>query len=211
MIELFELPVRRGDVPLTVARGHFATNHSHINYYVDITMQKHRLSEAQRMARQMVTTFINNSPVDTILCLDGMEVVGTCLAQELTKSGFQNLNAHHTIYLAQPEVGPNSLMIFRDNTVPMIRGKHVLILMASVTTGYTAKRSVEAVEYYGGTTVGIAALYSAVDEVAGQPVRSVFNLKDLPDYQSYDYRDCPFCKQRIPIDALVNSHGYSAL
>ena len=37
MIELTNLDVRRGKVPLRVARGHFATNHSHINYYIDIT------------------------------------------------------------------------------------------------------------------------------------------------------------------------------
>ena len=46
MIELVHLPVRRGNVPLRIARGHFATNHSHINYYIDITYQKTRLSEA---------------------------------------------------------------------------------------------------------------------------------------------------------------------
>ena len=32
MIELTQLPVRHGNVPLRYARGHFATNHSHINY-----------------------------------------------------------------------------------------------------------------------------------------------------------------------------------
>ncbi len=147
MIELMDLPVRHGDVPLRVARGHFATNHSHINYYIDITMQKRRLSEAQQMAKQMVTTFINNSPVDTILCLDGMEVVGTCLAQALTESGFRNLNAHQTIYVVEPEYNSNSQIIFRDNIQPMIRNKHVLVLMASVTTGFTANKSIEAVGY----------------------------------------------------------------
>lgn len=211
MIELFNLPVRHGDVPLKVARGHFATNHSHINYYVDITMQKRRLSEAKKMAKQMVTTFINNSPVDTILCLDGMTVVGTCLAQALTDSGFKNLNAHQTIYVVEPEYNTNSQMIFRENVQPIIRGKHVLILMASITTGYTANKSLEAVGYYGGFPVGMAALYSAVQEINGLPVRSVYNLADLPDYASYDYKDCPYCKKGIPIDALVNSHGYSSL
>ena len=47
MIDIMKLPVRRGNVPLRVARGHFATNHSHINYYIDITLPKTRLSEAQ--------------------------------------------------------------------------------------------------------------------------------------------------------------------
>ena len=211
MIELFDLPVRHGDVPLRVARGHFATNHSHINYYIDITYQKTRLSEAEDVARQLVSHFINNTPVDTILCLDGTAVIGTCVADELTRSGFRTINAHKTIYVLEPEYNANSQIIFRDNIQPMIRGKHVLILMASVTTGFTAKRSIEAIGYYGGKVAGVAALYRAVDEVAGHPVRSVYSIKDLPDYQSYDYHECPYCKAGQPIDALVNSFGYSKL
>ena len=211
MIELFDLPVRHGDVPLRVARGHFATNHSHINYYIDITYQKTRLSEAEDVARQLVSHFINNTPVDTILCLAGTAVIGTCVADELTRSGFRTINAHKTIYVLEPEYNANSQIIFRDNIQPMIRGKHVLILMASVTTGFTAKRSIEAIGYYGGKVAGVAALYRAVDEVAGHPVRSVYSIKDLPDYQSYDYHECPYCKQGQPIDALVNSFGYSVL
>ena len=31
---------RSGAVALKVAQGHFATNHSHINYYIDITTLK---------------------------------------------------------------------------------------------------------------------------------------------------------------------------
>jgi orotate phosphoribosyltransferase len=102
-------------------------------------------------------------------------------------------------------------MIFRDNIQPMIRNKHVLILMASCTTGYTASKGVEAIGYYGGIVVGVAALYSAVDHLGDLPVRSVYDLKDLPDYASYDYRDCPYCKAGKKIDALVNSFGYSEL
>ena len=85
MIELTSLPVRHGNVPLRVAQGHFATNHSHINYYIDITYPKTRLSEAQAVAKQLVANFKNNTPVDTILCLDGTSVIGTCLAEELSK------------------------------------------------------------------------------------------------------------------------------
>ena len=209
MIEITNLPVKRGNVPLRVARGHFATNHSHINYYIDITYPKTRLSEAQEVAKQMVATFINDTPVDTILCLDGTSVIGTCLAQELTKSGFRNMNAHHSVYVIEPEYNSNSQMIFRDNIQSMVRNKHVLILMASCTTGYTANKGIEAISYYGGEVVGVAALYSMVDEINGLPVRSVFNVKDIPDYESYDYKDCPYCKRGRKLDALVNSHGYS--
>ncbi len=211
MIEFSQLPVRRGNVPLRYAKGHFATNHSHINYYIDITFQKTRLSEAKTSAYELVSHFINNTPVDTILCLDGTAVLGAFVAEELTKTGFRTMNQHQTIYVLEPEFNANSQIFFRENVVPMIRGKHVLVLMASVTTGFTAKRSVEAIDYYGGYVAGIAALYRAVDEVEGHPVRSVYSVSDLPDYASYDYRECPYCKAGQKIDALVNSFGYSVL
>ena len=211
MIQLMNLPVRHGKAPLRIARGHFATNHSHINYYIDITYQKTRLSEAKDSAYQLVSTFINDTPVDTIVCMDGTAVLGACVAEELTKSGFNTINAHQTIYVVEPEYGPHSQMIFRDNIQPMIRGKHVLVLMASVTTGYTANRALSSISYYGVKVAGLAAIYSAVNEVEGYPVRSVYSLDDLPDYETYDYRDCPYCQRGQKLDALVNSHGISVL
>ena len=211
MIELTQLPVRHGNVPLRYARGHFATNHSHINYYIDITFQKTRLSEAKDTARQLVSHFINNTPVDTILCLDGTAVLGTCVAQELTKNGFRTINQHQTIYVVEPEYSGSSQMIFRENIQPMIQGKWVLVLMASVTTGYTAKRSIEAIEYYGGKVAGVAAIYRTVDNIGEYPVRSIYDTKDIPDYESYDYRECPLCKAGKKLDALVNSYGFSEL
>ena len=211
MIQLSHLPVRYGKVPLRVTPGHFATNHSHINYYIDITYNKTRLSEAKETARELVSHFINNTPVDTIICLDGTAVIGTWVADELTKTGFHTINAHQTIYVMEPELNNNSVILMRDNLQPMIKGKHVLILMASCTTGVTARRAIEAIKYYGGFVAGVAAVYRAVDEVDGYPVRSVYSVNDIPDYQSYDSRECPFCKRGIKLDALVNNFGYSAL
>lgn len=47
-------------------------------------------------------------------------------------------------------------------------------------------------------------LYRVVDEVAGHPVRSVYSIQNLPDYQSYEYHECSYCKQGQSIDALLN-------
>ncbi len=58
---------------------------------------------------------------------------------------------------------------------------------------------------------GVASSYSAIDQVEGYPVRSVYSIADLPEYESYDYRDCPYCKAGQKLDALVNSRGYSVL
>ena len=210
-IQLVEYPTANSNLPLRVARGHFATSHSHINYYIDLTMTKHRLSEAREAAVQLAAAFKPNTIIDTILCLDGTEVVGACMASELTKAGFMNMNAHRTIYVATPEHTSGSQLLFRDNSAPMIVGKHVLVLASSVTTGYTAQAAIEAIRYYNGIPVGICSIFASVETCEGFPVVSIFNTKrDLMDYQSTDSHDCPLCKAGIRVDALVNAHGISS-
>lgn len=212
MLNLVKLPVRKSDVALRVSRGHFVTSHSHINYYIDVTFQKSRLSEARATAKALAKQYVNTIIVDTILCLDGMEVVGTCLAEELTRSGFMSINAHKTIYVITPETTGQSQLIFRENLQPMLRGKHVLVLMASATTGITASRSIDCVGYYGGTVVGVSAIYSAIERTeGGTPINALFQVSDLPDYASYTVHDCPMCKRGEKIDALVTGNGYSTL
>ena len=210
-MHLVKIPTKKADLYLRVAKGHFATSHSHINYFIDVTVPKTRLSEARAVARELVSTYKATTVVDTVLCLDGTEVIGACLATELTRGGYVNMNAHQTIYVVTPEHTSGSQLLFRENTAPMIRNKHVLILAASVTTGFTAQAAVEAVDYYGGNVAGITAIFATVDSCAGYRVTSIFDPSTLGDYQSYDSRECPWCKQGQPIDALVNSFGYSSL
>ena len=210
-IQLVETRSGSNNVPLRLARGHFATSHSHINYYVDLTMTKHRLSEARQAAQTLCGAYSASTIVDTILCLDGTEVIGACMASELTRAGFTNMNAHRTIYVTTPEHTSGSQLIFRENIAPMIVGKHVLILAASVTTGYTAQAAVEAVRYYSGIPVGICAIFASMNECAGFPVHCIFDRDVMmQDYESWPSHDCPLCKAGYKLDAMVNSHGISS-
>ena len=207
----YKIRTKKKNLFLRVVKGHFATNHSHINYYIDVSIQKSRLSEATALAQELVSYYNTTTVVDTILCLDGTEVIGTCLANELTSANFVNLNAHQTIYVVTPERTSGSQLIFRDSVAPMIRGKNVLILAASVSTGYTTKSAIEAINYYGGMVAGVAAIFATADECMGFPVHSVFDPKDLDGYGSFPSHECPMCKAGQKIDALVNSFGYSKL
>ena len=209
-IQLIEYPTTGSNLRLRVAHGHFATSHSHNNYYIDFAITKHRLSEAREAAVELAGSFRTSTVVDTILCLDGTEVIGACMASELTKAGITNANAHRTIYVLPPEHTSGSQLIFRDNTAPMIVGKHVLVLAASVTTGYTVKSAIEAIRYYGGIPVGVCSIFARVKECEGFPVTSIFNTDNvLDDYQSCDAHDCPLCRVGIRLDGLVNAHGLS--
>ncbi len=196
---------------LRVATGHFATSNCHSNYYIDVVSQKTRLSEARAVAEELCSYFYADTVVDTILCLDGTEVIGACLADCLSRSDFSNMNAHKSIYVVTPEIFGGNQFIFRDNIVPMIKGKNIMILAVSVSSGKTAQAAIEAVRYYGGIVSGVSAIFSTANECGGFPVRSVFDPNDLDDYQIYPSYECPLCKSGMKIDALINSHGFSKL
>ena len=196
---------------LRVAKGHFASPHAHSNYYIDVVAQKARLSEARAVAEELASYYLTDTVVDTILCLDGTEVIGACLANALAKADVINMNAHKSIYVVTPEMTGSSQLLFRDNIVPMIAGKNVLILAVSVASGKTVQGAIDAITYYGGTISGVSAIFSTAKECGGYPVRSVFDPNDLEDYQCYPAHECPMCKAGQKLDALVNSHGFSKL
>ncbi|MDC7290059.1 orotate phosphoribosyltransferase [Blautia schinkii] len=198
-------------IQLKIFPGHFATPQSHITHFLDMTTMKSRCSEAKRIAKALSVNYETSIPIDTIICMDGLEVVGAYLAEELTQAGVLSMNAHQTIYVTSPEYNSVGQMIFRENVQMMINGKNILILSGSITTGETLIRAVESILYYGGKIRGVAAIFSAVNKVAEMPVHSIFTLKDIPDYGTYKIQDCPLCKNRQKIDAIVNSYGYAKI
>ena len=56
---------------LHAMHGHFATSHSHINYYVDVTSIKTRVAEAKQAAHVLYSRIPKTKYVDTIVCMDG--------------------------------------------------------------------------------------------------------------------------------------------
>lgn len=207
-----KLKAKKENLFLRVAKGHFATAERHCNYYIDVIAQKARLSEAQAVAEELYSYFYANTIIDTILCIDGMEVVGTCIAEKLTRSSYTTYNTHDSVYVIEPEHTSTSQLMFRDNIVPMIKGKHVMIVAASYTSGKTVKMAVEAVKYYGGRVSCVGTIFSTVEKTVDNiPVYSCFDPGFLGDFSSYKSHECPMCKNGEPIDALINGYGYSVL
>ena len=199
-------------VTVNAAQGHFATSHSHVNYYIDVTRIKVRISEAREAARFLRDKMVGNvQAVDSIVCLDGTEVLGALLAEEIEKGGFEMNNAHETTYVVTPEENSINQFMFRENNRLAIEGKNVLLLVDTMTTGGTVKRALNCITYYGGNVSGIAAIFSTMGSVASTRVYSVFDQEDFPGYQSYSPQDCPMCKKKIPLDAIVNGYGYAKL
>ena len=212
MQEMIKIPLKENpSVVLKAIPGHFITPNSHVNYYLDMTTIKSRLSEASAAAKEISRMIEATTIVDTIVCMDGCEIIGAYLAEELTKAGIISINYHKTIYITTPEVASTGQFLFRDNIQPMIKGKNVLLLMASATTGQTIIKATQALRYYGANISGISAVFSAANSSMGIPIKSLFTIKDIPDYKAYAPEGCSMCRDKKVIDAFANAFGYSSI
>ncbi|MBQ9413602.1 MAG: orotate phosphoribosyltransferase [Clostridia bacterium] len=199
------------NITLEIIPGHFATNHSHINYFVDLTTLKSQFRSAKAAAEELASRFATKTPVDTIVCLEGTEMVGAFLAEELARPGSLSLSQGADIAVLTPETNANNQMLFRDNMQKMVWNKNILLLISSASTGKTIIRSMECLKYYNGRLAGVAALFSAEPQVAGVNVEAIFTANDLPGYINSLSGDCPMCRNGQKIDAIVNSFGYSKI
>ena len=197
------------DVVLKAIPGHFVTPNAHTNFFLDMTTLKSRQSEASQAARALSEQISATTVVDTIVCIDGCEIIGAFMAQELTKAGIYSMNSHKTIYIITPEFINSGQLLFRENVLPMIKGKNVLLLLASATTGMTVVRAVQALTYYGAVISGVSAVFSAVNTLLGMPIHSLFHIGDLPEYKAYNPEGCVLGREGKGIDAFANGYGYS--
>lgn len=203
--------VRNPKARIKILEGHFATTHSHINTYIDMSTVKCRHNNARETAKVLAEFYRTGVSVDTVVCLDGTQMIGAFLAETLADNSSMSINSGKNISVITPEFDSSGQMIFRDNTQRMIRNMQVLLLVASATTGLTLNQAVECIEYYGGRACGISTIFSAVENIHGLEVNTIFTKDDLPEYRTYSHSECPFCQKNIPIEALVNSFGYSKL
>ncbi|MBR2874343.1 MAG: orotate phosphoribosyltransferase, partial [Clostridia bacterium] len=92
-LRTFTLSSKKNHLEIKITKGHFATSHSHTNYYIDVITQKTNLKAAKATAEELLTYFKSTLEIDTILCLDNMEVVGTFISSMLTSREFININS----------------------------------------------------------------------------------------------------------------------
>ena len=199
------------DVVLRYIPGHFVTPNSHVNVYMDLSDMKSRQREARATGEELAEMYLASDVIDTILCLNGMEVVGAYMADKLTQAGIISMNSHKTMYITSPETNVNSQMMFRENNKHMIDGKKVLILIDSVTRGGTLQAALDSVRFYKGEAVGISAVFSIATQIENTPIRALFTKRDFPEYASYSHDNCPLCKSGVPVDAICNGFGYSTV
>ena len=223
------------DLVLKVVPGHFSSDRFHVNYYIDMSTLKMRQSEAKLVAKTMAESYIKKvdntsnritelmgmtnlaeqgalqTPIDTIICMDGCEVIGAYLADEFTNRNFPTNTKHNSFYVITPEFDNTGQMVVRNNIKPMIKGRNVLVVLASAMSGRTISKAIGTILAYGGKIAGLSVIFANVDEIEGYPVNGVFTHEDLPNFKLTDPNNCEDCKAGVKLDAVVNSYGYEEL
>ena len=194
-----------------VHEGHFATRTCHKSHYLDVTPIKHDHLLAREAAMALAGQYAWYHNIDTIVCMDGSEVIGAFLARHIAKKDPISVNQDKNIYVVSPEYDINHQMIFRENLIPLIRGKDVLVLISTVNSGTTARRALDTVRYYGGNPQGVTSIFSTLKEVEDFPVFSLFAPEDIPGYFLSPAGSCPACAAGQKLAAIINSYGFSAL
>lgn len=196
---------------IKILQGHFATSHSHINTYIDMSTVKVRHNNGRETAKVLAEEYINTTLVDTIVCLEETDTIGTFMAEQLADVNQYSLSKGNNISIVTPEYHQSGQILFRDNKQRMIKNMQVLILAASITTGKSVKQAIESILYYGGTVCGICSIFSSINRINGMDVKTIFTSADLPNYRAYAPGECPMCREGKPLEAIVNSFGYSKI
>jgi len=203
---------RNENVFIHLVQGHFVSANNHINYYIGTSDVKHNHDVSVDTAMLLSEYYnTNDIPVDTVLCLYETQALGAYIAHELSRPNMFRYDSKREIFVIGSEYDASGNLIFRDNLVRMIKNKNVVVLISAITSGKTVARAMESVEYYGGRVAGISSVFSAVDEIGGVHVNTIFSLSDIPEYRAYQSHNCPMCQQGMPVMAIANSYGYSVL
>lgn len=199
------------NIKLNISIGHFATSHSHIDHYMGLTNMRTNCHQAMLCARELAKFYTHAKPVDTIICLEYTQVIGSYVASILTEPGSRGVNDRHQIAVITPETNSSGQLVFSGDVQYLVQNKSILVLISTVSTGRSLERALECIAYYGGHLVGVAALFSAVEESAGVPIHALFSPEDVPDYHSYHSSECPMCKKGRKLDGLVNAAGLTRI
>ncbi len=207
--EIFTVSLAKNPViSLKVEPGHFTTSHFHAAHYLDLNNLKTNAFLAKEVAIELALPYMSTTLVDTIVCMEGTEVIGAYMASELLQEGTYSINMGRDINIVTPISNANKNLMIQSNKQDLINNQNIIVLVSTVSSGITIGSALEYLSYYGGKIVGISALFNAYPEKQDQKIHSLFTSKDIPGYQLFRPGECPMCKVGLKLDAIIVHDGY---
>jgi orotate phosphoribosyltransferase len=105
------------------------------------------------------------------------------------------------------EKTPDKDQIFTRGYDKLVIGKNVLVIEDLTTTGGSVKKVVDSVKKVGGNVVGVCVMVNRDPKlVTSETIGAPFSSLAVFEIPSWDAKDCPLCKQNIPVNDEVG-HG----
>lgn len=221
------------ELELKVIPGHFMSEKFHQNYYIDMSALKMRQTEAKIVAHVMAEKYIekldvddklsslvepsllnmaiSSKKIDTIICLDGCEIIGAYLAEELRNVGVLTSNEHGCFNIISPEFDHTGGMIINDSIKNMIIDKNVLIVSGCAITGHTIEKIIQTICTFHGYITGVSVIFGNIETVLDYHVYQVFSKKDFPDFMLFSPDQCEICKAGVKVDGFIYSYGFEEI
>lgn len=191
------------------------TSGKHGTAYVDKDMIYPRTRTTSILCRAIAEEFQYNSVEVVVAPEKGGIILSQWVAHHLSELTGREIIAFYaekeTIRIPDPEdkgricyCETGQFIIKRGGAQRIIRGKNVLVVEDILTTGGSAKKTIEATRAIGGYVVGLGVLCNrggiTPQDVADPPkLFALINVK----LDAWDEADCPRCAQHIPINTDV--------
>lgn len=198
-------------ITMKVIPGHFTTNHFHISHYLGLNNLKTNAYLARDVARELALPYLTSTLVDTIVCVEGTNVIGAYMAEELMLEGTSVINSGKEIRIVTPMSNINGELIFHSNMEKYILNQNIILLISSISSGRTLSKVLECLSYYAGRIVGISALFNAYPGKSKEEVNSMFTNEDIPGYQVFSPAQCVMCTESHELDAIIIDGGYTKI
>lgn len=105
------------------------------------------------------------------------------------------------------EKTPEKDQVFTRGYDKLITDKNVLVIEDLTTTGGSVKKVVDSVRKIGGNVVGVCVMVNRdPKQVTSETVGAPFSSLAVLEVPSWEEKDCPLCKQNMPINSEVG-HG----
>jgi orotate phosphoribosyltransferase len=175
------------------------TSGKHGAVYVNKDAVFPELIESSQLARAMAEQFAG----DGVEVVVGPAVGGALLARDVARA-LENLTERKVRPVYAEKSEKEDVFVIKRGYDKLVAGKNVLVVEDVLTTGGSAKKTVEATRVCHGNVVGLAVICNrggiTPADVANPPrLFALVNVK----LDAWDEADCPLCAQNVPINTDV--------